>query len=99
MARNARDSIFFLATDRDFSLGGVPREQKMLKGHFPKPYHRVYFRMKKGESAAECGGGAKTRDKKGVTYKKGTKKGERLVFYCRTTSASTAPYQRGTLVL
>ena len=29
-------------------LGGVPREQKMLKGHLPKViYHRMYFRIRR----------------------------------------------------
>jgi len=36
--------VFLQMTD---SLGGVPREQKMLKGHLPRViYHQVYYYTK-----------------------------------------------------
>jgi len=37
-----------------FSLEGVPREQKMLKGHLPRViYHQVYFSIRRYNTAFE----------------------------------------------
>ena len=46
--------------DSGLALGGVPREQKMLKGHLPRViYHHLYNVFEENVQTGLSGGGGK----------------------------------------